>query len=309
MKEVREDWTSRSKKGDTIWIPITKKGEPEQEINTFTLQGIPIEYPLEMTREYLWKYVEEPDVMRATIPERPHLFNGDLLVKHEGMKIKIENRIWVGPGISAWVKGLTQRPMSEWRPKCMKCQELGHLAPNCTNAERCSKCKTEGHHVRECKWCPICRRIGHDMAMCVHNPEAASPDQDENTLNRERRSKQRQTESEYHKILKSLTAHTQQDTEQMDELPTNTRYAILLESCPDCNRHMKGGEMYCLRPNRGRKQQKHQDLNPTNHRSGKLSCLQPACGKRTGTGKGRKNGKEKEDSEEGRQTKGGTIHR
>ena len=160
MKEVRRYWTNREEE-ETKWTPIIRTDQAEEEINRFTLQGIPMEYPLEMTKEYLKKYVEKPEVHRATIPGRPHLLNGDIKVEHQGLKIKIENRIWVGPGISAWVKGLTQRPMAEWRPKCARCQEIGHIAPNCENREKCRKCKGEGHHAQECKWCQICRRNGH----------------------------------------------------------------------------------------------------------------------------------------------------
>ena len=244
MKEMRRDWASRGQE-DTKWTPIINKEDSLEEINRFTLQGIPMEYPLEMTREHLKKYVEQPVVDRATIPGRSHLYNGDITVQHQGLKIKIENKIWVGPGISAWVKGLTQRPMTEWRPKCSRCQELGHLAPNCENVERCRKCRGEGHHARECKWCRICRRNGHETENCLHNPEAGSPEPNENTANRERRDQQRHIENEHQKRLQQVMPRRQQN-EELDLFipPTSTsdRYNILMETCPECKSIMEKGK-------------------------------------------------------------------
>ena len=241
MRNVKIDWAERSRKGETIIVRLQAKHEDEQETNVFTLQGVPMEYPLEMTREYLRKYVEEPEVSRVKIQGRPHLFNGDLRVEHKGLKTKIDNRIWVGPGISAWVRGLTQRPMCDWRPKCSRCQELGHLAPNCTNEEKCRKCKMEGHQPQDCKWCIMCRRNGHDIQTCLHNPIGTSPKQDETTPNRERRLKQKETEREHQEKLRTLTNEYQ-------EIPQTTRYEALLEICPDCNGPLK--EDRCIACNR-----------------------------------------------------------
>ena len=242
MKEVRQDWIDREEE-DTKWTPIIRT-EQAEEFNTFTLQGIPMEYPLEMTREYLKKYVEKPEIHRATLPGRPHLFNGDIKVEHQGLKMKIDNRIWVGPNISAWVKGLTQRPMAEWRPKCGRCQELGHLATNCENSEKCRKCKGEGHQAHECEWCKICRKNGHKTGNCLHNPEATSPDQNENTENRQIREKQRQTERDHQMLLQQVKPQRQQTTEQpnMNLHTTDTRYDTLMDVCPECNGLLEKGK-------------------------------------------------------------------
>ena len=40
-------------------VLIVKTDELEQEVNTFILQGVLMEYPLEMVREYMKKYARK----------------------------------------------------------------------------------------------------------------------------------------------------------------------------------------------------------------------------------------------------------
>ena len=57
MRKIKEDWLNKARNGESIITPIGKKDDVEEEPNSFTLQGVPMEYPLEMVNEYMKKYV------------------------------------------------------------------------------------------------------------------------------------------------------------------------------------------------------------------------------------------------------------
>lgn len=131
------------------WCLETPSGKislniPTEEITKITVRAV----PAELSDENMIKTFKLFNCGVIKRVERQH---------HKGFAYKIENGMrtvhvqnYKAGKLPAFIKlaGFFCKvflPKEEYIPKCTKCLQTGHLSRNCTNEQKCSYCKTEGH--------------------------------------------------------------------------------------------------------------------------------------------------------------------
>lgn len=161
-----EKWKKHAEEKTCKFSPDAEN-EETKVLQNIILEGIPWEYPTIAVEEYLKKYFVKPKVQYTFWPNTEYL-DGNRKITHEGLKRSIERKIYVGPNIPAWIKQQSHQPLANFKLKCKRCLQEGHLHYGCEKQIRCFKCKKEGHQGRECKieCCTICKKTGHEEAKC-----------------------------------------------------------------------------------------------------------------------------------------------
>ena len=146
------------------------------DVNQFRLEGVPVELPNKMIQAYIHKYVSRPEVYHEAIEGYKHICSGARIIVHKGWKMSLtENRMWIAPGIFAWVKLSDRRPMTEWKPLCSNCLDEDHIYEMCPNEEKCNKCRQTGHKWHQCHKCQVCKKWGHNEGECERRAPMSMP--------------------------------------------------------------------------------------------------------------------------------------
>ena len=79
---------------------------------------------------YLSKYLIKPQ-LEITIKDFTEYGLGKIeigegTVTHEGLRKALPRKIWVGPGVSARVATMTEKPWDQYKVLCSLCKEEGH---------------------------------------------------------------------------------------------------------------------------------------------------------------------------------------
>ena len=97
-----------------------------------TIDGLHAEYPTVAITEYLHKYFIEPTVQREC-HNCTRILNGKATVKHKGLKMPLKPFLYEGPNMTVKVVGQTLMPLEDFKMRCARCLEDGHMIYSCQN--------------------------------------------------------------------------------------------------------------------------------------------------------------------------------
>ena len=206
MDEVEQATITAVEEEDFPWRPVSRKDTNEYQMRqSLMLAGVKTELQDKVILSHLNKYMMDPEISREVIGAS-QVKTGKMMVKHKGFKKDIPRRLWIGPGISAWVEGYSHLPISAIKLSCTKCLQDGHMAHQCENEPKCPKCKQEGHKAINCPRCTYCKKLGHKLKECPVRIE-------DNRTGRNQESETNHGETQNNEGLE----HRQEDRVQTDE--------------------------------------------------------------------------------------------
>ena len=148
---------SRSKKKEDYehvfekWANSNGYFTPKDKICTqqhyFIIEKVPVEYPAEMIRQYLGKYVVNPQVEKLKW-ERFAIYDGRVRVTHNGLKTPIKRYLYIGQNLSVAVTKRSDIAMDNCAMYCTNCGGKDHLIYLCE--KECGSCHVEGHTKIKC---------------------------------------------------------------------------------------------------------------------------------------------------------------
>ena len=79
---------------------------------------------------------------------------GDGTVTHKGIRRVISRMVWVGPGVSARVTSMHEKPWDSYKVLCSLCKGEGHISAwNRPKQTNCFRCKAAMHKSEDFPYC------------------------------------------------------------------------------------------------------------------------------------------------------------
>ena len=172
-KEKIEKLYKKDKEGKLKYVLIDENPDKKHVLK---LDSLPEEVPTKVIESYLSKYLIKPQ-LEITIKDFTEYGEkkeyglgkielGEGTVTHEGLRRILPRKIWVGPGVSAQVATMTEKPWDQCKVLCSLCKEEGHKAWDCPKQTNCFRCKAKTHASADCPYCLTCRKYGHPSGAC-----------------------------------------------------------------------------------------------------------------------------------------------
>ena len=161
-KEKIEKLYKKDKEGKLKYVLIDENPDKKHVLK---LDSLPEEVPTKVMEAYLSKYLIKPQ-LEITIKDFTEYGLGKIelgegTVTHEGLRRILPRKIWVGPGVSARVATMIEKPWDRCKVLCSLCKEEGHKAWDCPKQTNCFRCKAKTHASADCPYCLTCRKYGH----------------------------------------------------------------------------------------------------------------------------------------------------
>ena len=190
-KEIIEK-IKKNKDLDFNYVP-PPHSEERQEI---ILTGVPEELRANTIRSYMGIYVTSPEVTFLMLEDDDEdcdgMESGEVRVTHSGLKQVLPQYVKVAQGTRAFVKSTSQIPWDKMLLKCSNCLGNGHLRFECSNEQKCYKCRRSGHVAQECVPCTFCKRFGHTEDVCRNKLKKKKEEKPSNEIKREDTKKDKQ---------------------------------------------------------------------------------------------------------------------
>ena len=135
-----------------------------------TLEGCPFEYSNENVKAQLEQYFKDLEIELETYTTEgmEGIFTGNRILKYKYMKKPPPDKVNLGRGVFGWLNNVSKEKMQDYKVKCNRCGNEGHLAVDCTEIPKCTKCREYGHETRECpeQNCDTCYSRYHIGLFC-----------------------------------------------------------------------------------------------------------------------------------------------
>ena len=145
-----------------------------------TLAGVPFEFSNANIMAQLTQYFEDLSIEMETYRNTPEgmmdIYTGNRILNYKSLKKPPPNKISLGRGISGWINNVESKNLADYTVTCRKCGQTGHLALECMEEPRCTKCTERGHETKDCEEenCKNCHSRFHVTWICPREGSARS---------------------------------------------------------------------------------------------------------------------------------------